>query len=191
MEDHELTQAGWDPLEVIASLVTAAVTVLVAAGAIGGIIGATGPMPYPSFEDMTSTIILQATGWVTLGLILLLGALASLWLQVRRWSAAGDGAQTLIALHHLKRSRRLATWIGVLLLAVAGAAVADLVATFLPTSPSLTSALGWERYATEIGLVLALLLGVVGGLYLVQNLTLQCRASEADTIDEPDEPDEE
>src|SRR5580658_1345678 len=184
MENHELTRAGWDPLEVVAGLVTAAVTVLVAAGAIGGIIGATGPMPYPSFDGITSTIILQATGWVTLGLILLLGALAVLWWQIRCWSPAADGAPTPVALHHLKRSRRLTTWVGVLLLAVAGGAVAELVATFLPTSPSLTSALGWERYATEIGLVLALLLGVVGGLYLVQNLTLQCRASEPDEIDE-------
>ncbi|HEX3946834.1 MAG TPA: hypothetical protein VHW47_03975 [Acidimicrobiales bacterium] len=204
MEDHELTSVGWEPLEVAAGLVTAAVTVLAAAAAIGGVLGATGPMPYPDLGDVTAAIIQEATGWATVGLVLLLGALAALWGQVRRWSAAVDGpgtatgevgsGRTPAARRHLRRSRYLATWIGVLLLAAAAAAVAELVATFLPISPSPATALGWERYAVESGVTLAVLLGVAGGLYLVRDLTLRSRTSEPSTggaVGTAGQPDEE
>jgi hypothetical protein len=62
MDEPTTETVGWEPLEVLAACVLGAVTVMVVAGLVGGIVGATGSVPDELSQTFVGTVITSATG---------------------------------------------------------------------------------------------------------------------------------
>jgi hypothetical protein len=182
MDEPTTGATDWEPFEVLAACVLGAVTVLVLAGLVGGIVGATGSGLDESGRQFVGIVIDFASGWGLIADAFLVVALAILWRQVRAWATPTDGEQAA-GDAHLRRCRRLATWTGVLLLAGAAATMASLVSSSL-TGGAPHDSLAWERYIVMGGTVVASVLIAVGGLWVVRDLTNRCWAAEDDSAED-------